>query len=124
MGGAGNLFAIRTALRAELDERGYRAPAQDPSWYPDVEEFTRLYCVAGFSDVQAQLVDRPTPLPSGVAGWVKTFRAGLLDLAMVPEWERDALAEAVEARVPELRQSDGTYHADYVRLRFSMRKPE
>ena len=124
MGGYGNLSAIRNALRAELDARGFEAPAQDPSWYPDVEEFTRLYCVAGFCDVQARLIERPTPLPSGVAGWVRTFRAGLLDLAMVPEWDRDALAEAVEARVPQLRQSDGTYHADYVRLRFSMRKPE
>jgi len=124
MGGDGNLAAIRTALRDELDERGFQMPDQDPSWYPDVEEFTRLYCVAGFTDVQARLVDRPTPLPSGVAGWILTFRAGLLDLAMVPAWERDAIAEAVEARLPHLRQSDGTYHADYVRLRFSMRKPE
>jgi len=124
MGGSGNLSAIRAALRAELEERGYQVPDQDPSWYPDVEEFTRLYCVVGFTDVQARLVDRPTPLPSGVAGWVLTFRAGLLDLAMVPDWERDAIAQAVEARVPHLRQPDGTYHADYVRLRFSMRKPE
>jgi len=124
MGGAGNLARLRQALRDELTERGYKMPAQDPSWYPHVEEFTRLYCVAGFSAVRAELIDRPTPLPAGVAGWVRTFRSGLMDVAMVPEWERDDVAAAVEARLaPALLRSDGTWCADYVRLRFSMRKP-
>jgi len=125
MGGAGNLALLRAGLRDELAERGYALPDEDPQWYPAAEEFTRLYCVAGFTDVQAQRIDRPTELPTGIAGWVRTFRAGLLDVAMVPEWERDEVAAAVEARLaPELRQADGTFFADYVRLRFSMRKPE
>jgi hypothetical protein len=55
---------------------------------------------------------------------VKTFRAGVMDVAMVPEWERDDIAAAVEARLAgALRQPDGSWCADYVRLRFSMRKP-
>ena len=74
--------------------------------------------------MRAELIARPTPLPGGVADWVKTFRAGVMDVAMVPEWERDDVAAAVEARVaPALRQADGTFCADYMRLRFSMRKP-
>jgi len=124
MGGAGNLAIVRAAIRDELTERGYKLPDEDAPWYPTVEEFTRLYCVAGFGDVQAQRIDEPTRLPTGVHGWVKTFRAGLFDLAMVPEWERDAAAEAIEQRAaPELRKADGTFFADYVRLRFSMTKP-
>jgi SAM-dependent methyltransferase len=124
MGGEGNLATVRRALRDELTERGYCMPERDPAWYASAEEFTRLYCVAGFSDIRAELLQRPTPLPGGVADWVRTFRAGLLDMAMVPEWERDALASAVEARVaPALRQADGSFCADYVRLRFSMCKP-
>ena len=124
MGGEGNLATLRRGLRDELTERGYEMPAQDPAWYASAEEFTRLYCVAGFSGIRAELLPRPTPLPGGIAAWVTTFRAGLLDMAMVPEWEREALAAAVEARVaPALRQADGTFCADYVRLRFSMRKP-
>ena len=64
------------------------------------------------------------PLPGGIADWVRTFRAGVMDVAMVPSWERDDVAAAVEARVaPALRQPDGGFCADYVRLRFSMRKP-
>jgi trans-aconitate methyltransferase len=124
MGGEGNLAQLRRALRDELTQRGYQMPAQDPAWYASVDAFTRLYCVAGFETIRAELIERPTPLPGGVADWVKTFRAGLLDMAMVPEWERDDVAAAVEARLaPALRQPDGSWCADYVRLRFSMRKP-
>lgn len=124
MGGAGNLAALRAGIRDEMTERGYQLPAEDPQWYPAVEEFTRLYCVAGFTDVQAQRIERPTDLQTGIQGWVKTFRSGWFDVAMVPEWERDTLAAAIEARLaPALRKPDGIYFADYVRLRFSMRKP-
>ena len=125
MGGAGNLAIIRAGLREELVERGYRVPEEDMAWYPTVEEFAWVYGNAGFADVRAERIERRTDLPDGVGGWVKTFRSGLLDLAMVPSWARDALAEAVEHRVgAELRKPDGTYFADYVRLRFSMRKPD
>jgi SAM-dependent methyltransferase len=124
MGGANNVAILRRGIRDELEARGYSVPAEDPQWYPAVEEFVRLYGCAGFIDIQAQLIPRPTPLPAGVAGWVKTFRAGWLDVAMVPEWERDDVAAAVERRVqPFLQQPDGSWLADYVRLRFTMRKP-
>ena len=124
MGGEGNLLALRTALRDELTGRGYVMPDQDPSWYAGVDEFSRLYLTTGFCDIKAELIPRPTPLPGGAADWVKTFRAGVMDVAMVPEFERDDIAAAVEARVaPVLQQPDGSWNADYVRLRFAMRKP-
>jgi SAM-dependent methyltransferase len=124
MGGEGNLATLRLALRQELTARGYTMPDKDPSWYAGAEEFTRLYVTAGFSDVRAELIPRPTPLPGGVTDWVTTFRAGVMDVAMVPEFERGDIAAAVEARVaPVLRQPDGSWNADYMRLRFSMRKP-
>jgi SAM-dependent methyltransferase len=124
MGGAGNIATLRAGIRAELGERGYAVPAEDPQWYPSCEEFVRLYACAGFTGIQAQLIPRPTPLPAGVAGWVKTFRAGWLDAAQVPEAERDEVAAAIERRLePQLRRPDGSWFADYVRLRFTMRKP-
>jgi SAM-dependent methyltransferase len=125
MGGAGNLATIRGALRAELEGRGYRMPTEDPAWYPDTEHFAKVYCGVGFTELRAELIERPTPLPAGVAGWVKTFRSGLLDSLMVPEFERGELAAAVEARVKDrLRKPDGGWSADYVRLRFWMKRPE
>jgi SAM-dependent methyltransferase len=124
MGGEGNLAILRRGLRDELLGRGYEMPAEDPAWYPSLREFIRLYGCAGFVEIQAQLIPRPTLLPGGVAPWVRTFRAGLLDMAGVPDEERADVAASVERRLaPRLRQPDGSWIADYVRLRFTMRKP-
>ncbi|HEX8574210.1 MAG TPA: class I SAM-dependent methyltransferase [Allosphingosinicella sp.] len=125
MGGEGNIATLRSAIRAELAERGHQVPADDPQWYPSCEAFVRLYACAGFGQIQARLIPRPTVLPAGVAAWVKTFRAGWLDVAGVAESDRDSFAAAVEERLrPRLQQPDGSWVADYVRLRFTMRKPE
>ncbi|HEX2764972.1 MAG TPA: class I SAM-dependent methyltransferase [Allosphingosinicella sp.] len=125
MGGQGNIATLRAGLREEPTERGYAVPAEDPQWYPSCEEFVRLYACAGFEQIQGQLIPRPTPLSAGVAAWVITFRAGWLEVAGVPEDARDEVAAGVEARLrPLLQQSDGSWRADYVRLRFTMRKPD
>ena len=125
MGGEGNLAALRQALREAVAGRGYPVPARDPQWYPSVEEFVRLYGCAGFTDIQAQLIPRVTPLPAGVSSWVKTFRAGWLNIAQVPETEHAAVADAVQHRLAgTLQTPDGGWYADYVRLRFTMRKPD
>jgi SAM-dependent methyltransferase len=124
MGGHGNVAKLRAGLRQELVARGYPVPAEDPQWYPTIEDFSASYAAAGFVDIEAQLIPRPTELPAGVAGWLKTFRAGFMDHAAVPDAEQNAVADAVQAKLePELRRPDGIWEADYVRLRFSMRKP-
>jgi trans-aconitate methyltransferase len=116
MGGEGNLALLRQALDNELVARGFGPPTFAANWYPSVEEFVALYEAAGFRDIEARLIERPTALEHGVAAWVLTFRAGWLDRAGVPDAERPVIADAVAARV-------GTNIADYVRLRFIMRKP-
>jgi SAM-dependent methyltransferase len=122
-GGAGNIAKLRGALREVLNARGYPIPAEDPQWYAAPEEFQNVYGEAGFGQIEAWLIDRPTPLPAGAAAWYKTFRAGFLDAAQVPESEIDAVAaEAEDRAAPALRQPDGRWIADYVRLRFTMRK--
>ncbi|QIK79852.1 methyltransferase domain-containing protein [Sphingomonas piscis] len=124
MGGEGNIAILRGGIRAELQERGYLVPANDPQWYASPDEFRAIYSAAGFTDIEAQIIPRPTPLKEGVAAWVKTFRAGWLDAAHVHEADRDQIAAAVERRLePQLRGADGSWTADYVRLRFKMRKP-
>jgi SAM-dependent methyltransferase len=116
MGGRGNLARLREALDDELVARGYGPPTYAANWYPSVEEFTAVYEQAGFKDIDARLIERPTPLEYGVAAWVTTFRAGWLDRAGVLHDERPTIAAAVADRV-------GSDIADYVRLRFIMRKP-
>jgi len=116
MGGEGNLARLRESLDDILVLRGYGPPTYAANWYPTVEEFTAVYENAGFKEVDARLIERPTPLEHGVAAWVTTFRKGWLDRAGVPEEERAEIGEAVAHAV-------GTDVADYVRLRFIMRKP-
>ena len=117
MGGQGNLAHLRETLDDVLVERGFGPPTFAANWYPAPEEFTALYEQAGFKDIEARLIERPTELEHGVAAWVTTFRAGWLDRAGVPHEERESIAHAVAARV-------GSSTADYVRLRFMMRKPK
>ena len=117
MGGQGNLAHLRETLDDVLVERGFGPPTFAANWYPAPEEFTALYEQAGFKDIEARLIERPTELEHGVAAWVTTFRAGWLDRAGVPHDERQSIADDVAARV-------GSSTADYVRLRFMMRKPK
>jgi trans-aconitate methyltransferase len=116
MGGEGNLERLREALDTELIIRNYAPPFESANWYPSVDEFADLYERTGFRAIDARLIERPTPLAHGIAAWVTTFRAGWLDRAGVPAGERAAIAAAVADRV-------GSHLADYVRLRFIMRKP-
>ena len=124
LGGDGNVATIWRAVRAVLAERGHPVRERDTHWYPTVADFTATYAAAGFVAIDAQLIPRPTPLPTGVAGWVRTFRSGLMDTDGIPADEQEAIAAEVERRLePELHGPDG-WTADYVRLRFTMRKPD
>ena len=117
MGGQGNIAKLRETLDDVLVTRGFGPPTYAANWYPAPEEFIAVYEQAGFKDIDARLIERPTPLGHGVAAWVTTFRKGWLDRAGVPDEERADIAAAVADRV-------GTDVADYVRLRFIMRKPD
>ncbi|GAA3885541.1 class I SAM-dependent methyltransferase [Sphingomonas limnosediminicola] len=116
MGGEGNLRKLRDALDEELIIRGYVPPIEASNWYASPEEFAAVYEAAGFEQIDARLMERPTRVDHGVNEWVTTFRRGWLDRAQVPEAERAEIGTAVADRV-------GSNIADYVRLRFIMRKP-
>jgi SAM-dependent methyltransferase len=117
MGGDGNLARLRETLDDVLVERGFGPPTFAANWYPAPQEFAAVYEQAGFEDIETRLIERPTELKHGVAAWVTTFRAGWLDRAGVPHDNRQTIADAVAERV-------GSSIADYVRLRFIMRKPK
>ena len=117
LGGEGNIARLRETLDTELVIRGYVPPTESSNWYPSPDEFASVYEAAGFDHIDARLIERPTPLEHGIDEWVTTFRKGWLDRAGVPEEERPEIAAAVGDRF-------GSNIADYVRLRFIMRKPD
>lgn len=122
MGGAGNVETIRTNLVRCLDARGLDGEAASPWYFPTPDDYAARLRAAGFEVPYIELIPRPTPLPGELADWLWTF--GESFLMRVPEAERDAvIADVVEAARPRLRQPDGSWVADYVRLRFMARKP-
>ncbi len=121
MGGHGNVAAIHVALMAVLDRHGFGSAEDGVNYYPTPEGYSRRLQRHGFKVERIALIPRPTPLEkSGMAGWLRMFRRGVLD--SLPETLRDGVIEECCALLaPALRDEDGNWVADYVRLRFVAR---
>lgn len=123
-GGHGNIAAIRVALRAVLKAHNYRVEPDEVSYYPTAEAFRKILENGGFIVESCAIIPRPTPLPSGMAAWLNTFRGGFIDSAGVPPEKRAQIIEDVRALLrPVLADDGGNWIADYVRIRFSARLP-
>lgn len=122
MGGAGNVESLRTNLIAALDRRGLDGEAASPWYFPAPDEYRARLEKAGFEVPYIELIPRPTPLPGELADWLWTF--GESFILSAPEGERaGVIDEVVEATRSQLQQPDGSWVADYVRLRFTAKKP-
>lgn len=121
MGGHGNIAAIRVALSAVLERHGFGGREENVNYYPTPDAYTRRLERHGFRVEQMTLIPRPTPLPeSGMKGWLGTFRRGVLD--GLPIATREAVvSETIALLTSALRDEDGNWTADYVRLRFVAR---
>jgi trans-aconitate methyltransferase len=117
MGGHGNIAAIRTALQATLAPFHIDAEATAASFFPSPTLYRRLLEAANFTVQSIELIPRPTPLPNGMESWLNTFRNGVLDHLNRSD-RAAALAQTVALLEPTLRDADGNWVADYVRLRF------
>jgi trans-aconitate methyltransferase len=117
MGGHANIAAIRTALQATLVPYNIDAEATAESFYPSPDIYRRLLEAAGFTVQSIDLIPRPTPLPNGMATWLNTFRNGVLD-RLNPASRARVLSNTIALLEPILRDTDGNWIADYVRLRF------
>jgi len=118
MGGQGNVATISDALVAALARRGIDGKALSPWFFPDVDEYTRLMEEAGFRVAEIGLFVRPTPLPTGIEGWLETMARTFLE-AVAPAERQAYLEEVITDLEPELRDAEGQWTADYVRLRFA-----
>jgi trans-aconitate methyltransferase len=119
MGGHGNIAAIRVAVAAVLARHGM-GRVDSENYFFTAEEYRGLLERAGYVVEEMELAPRKTPVKEGMRAWLGTFRAGVLDWFPVGEREQ-ALDEMVELLVPVLRDSEGNWWADYVRLRWRAR---
>jgi len=120
-GGYGNNALIHGALRGEFEKRGlvYKMPF----YFPTIGEYAFLLEWSGFLVRSALLLDRPTRLEGagGLYDWVRMFvKAPFEGLA------RALAEEIIRSAVSVLKDTlhhDGSWYADYVRLRCKAVKP-
>ena len=121
MGGSGNVAKLHAALRQGLADRGIDPDAVDPWYFPTVAEYREELEHAGFSVPYIELIDRLTPLPTGIGGWIESVAHTFLEV--LDTTAHDDFVAEVENRVrPHLLDGNGVWHADYVRLRFMATK--
>lgn len=118
LGGHGNVAAIATAMRAVARARGGDPEHLAPWFFPTVDEYRDLLARNGFTVQEITLVPRPTPLRTGMEGWLRTFGRSFFDQFAEPE-RTAAVNEALDLLKPSLCDSRGRWTADHIRLRFS-----
>lgn len=116
-GGKGNVDTIRVTLHKELRKRGIDPWSVDPWYYPSIEDYSELLRRFGFTVESAELIPRPTKLPGDITAWLEVFAQPFTNV--VPTIEKSKfLFEVRDGLEPALRKDDGSWYADYVRLRF------
>jgi trans-aconitate methyltransferase len=122
MGGHGCVAAITVAMIAVLERHGIRDGAATIPWYfPTVDDYRARLERAGFKVEYIELIPRPTPLPTNMAGWIELFAQPFLN-RLPAEQRPQAVAEVVEMLRPVLCDEQGRWTGDYIRLRFAARR--
>ena len=116
-GGHGNVAAITVALMAVLAARGLDRAGAIPWYFPTAEAYALKLRSHGFAIDRIELIARPTPLPTDMAGWLETF-AGPFFGRLPVELRAAARDDVLALLAPCLRDERGCWTADYVRLRF------
>jgi trans-aconitate methyltransferase len=117
-GGRGNIRHIYDALCAALAAAGIAEPQRlSPWYYPSIGEYAALLEQLGLETSYAVLFDRPTPLEGerGLRNWLDMFASPWL--SAVPAGQRGAVVDHVERLLRPSLYRDGTWTADYRRLR-------
>ncbi len=120
-GGHGCVQKIRMVLVEALDRRGIAGEAHVPWYFPTPDDYASRLERAGFRVDSIALIPRPTPLPGDIIDWLETFAQSFLQ-ALPDAMRADYLQQVRAVLEPLLRDSTGTWVADYVRLRFAATK--
>jgi trans-aconitate 2-methyltransferase len=122
-GGKGNVRQIETALRGALGQAGYEVSDEPYYYFPTVGQYASLLEGAGFTVTFAVWFERPTPLEGNEAGlrdWLAVFTDHFMQ--QVPADQRPAIIEKVEDELRPTLFRDGTWYADYCRLRIAAQR--
>ncbi|MDO4640605.1 MAG: class I SAM-dependent methyltransferase [Neisseria sp.] len=116
MGCKGNVEKIENAI-FEVTKK-HNLKAKKCWFFPSPEEETQLLEKYGLKVKRMVSFSRPTPLPTGIKGWLQTFSAPTLINIPVAMHEKliDEITEKVEKELE--KNENGQVLADYIRLRF------
>jgi trans-aconitate methyltransferase len=117
LGARGNVASVHAALREAVARRGLDPEVVDPWYFPSGDEYRAKLVAHGFEVAQLEVFERPTPLPGDLREWLLIFGQSFL-AAVAPPDQEQFLAEVKGAARPRLQAKDGSWSADYVRLRF------
>jgi trans-aconitate methyltransferase len=120
-GGHGCVRMVETALIEALNRRGIDGAARAPWYFPTPGDYATRLERAGFRVDSIALIPRPTPLPGDVIDWLETFAQDFLQ-GLEGAARTEYLQEVRATLEPQLRDANGTWMADYVRLRFAATK--
>jgi trans-aconitate methyltransferase len=122
-GGKGNVQTILDGIITTWAAAGYSVAALNPWYFPSIAEYATLLEQQGFEVTFARLFDRPTPLEGqqGLQNWVKMF--GSCFLQAIPAAQHSELLGNLEAHTRATLYRDGTWFADYRRIRIIAVKP-
>lgn len=118
-GGKRNLYALHAAAKKAIESLGFRVGEELKLWYfPSIGEYAVLLEEHHLAVTYAILFDRPTPLDGGESGlrdWLQTFTSNFL--ARLTPAQRPEFFKQVEAELRPTLFRDGTWFADYRRIR-------
>ena len=119
-GGKGNVETVRLALHQALRRRGIDPRGVDPWYFPSPEDFSSLLVNSSFMVRYLEIIDRPTRLPGELLDWLKIFAQPFTNA--VRSDQRQGFLDEVCQRSDTLRDLEGRWSVDYVRLRFAAAK--
>jgi SAM-dependent methyltransferase len=118
MGGHGCIAAITVAIVAVMDRYGIDVRPNIPWYFPTVDDYRVRLERQRFIVDYIELIPRPTPLPTNMAGWLEVFAASFF--LRLPEGRRTAARdEVIELLRLVLCDERGRWTGDYIRLRFA-----
>jgi trans-aconitate methyltransferase len=117
-GGKGNVQTIRSALYGALRRCGVDPVTIDPWYYPSPEDFSKLLVNPRFIVRYIEIIPRPTPLPGELLDWLEIFAQPFTN-AVEKGRRQSFLDEVCQRSESALRDVDGRWTVDYVRLRFA-----
>ena len=125
-GGENNIRAIMTAVDEALDalERNGTEVYRPNKYFPPLDEYVSLLESRDFRVAYSAHFERPTPLDGGEEGmrrWLRMF--GWDYLAPLSSEQREQVIAHIENTTRPTLYTDGTWTADYWRIRFEAFKP-